>query len=765
MQKVSGSKPQSASSDRIVIIICTLVLTLCALGAGLRSYQNWRAADGSLDVQRAASASAGRVRAQALQTQAALQRALEEFARTADAGAASAPLRQARLGFVVFQSGGQPAMASDASAVAPARAGLAAAQAAGRAVLLAPDRGGVLLIAVRKSDYGAVALLNPDLGASPYSVRIIGPASRLEIGDKTAPLGLGGLLVAARDGQAWTRWLLFGVDAALCLTPLAGALVLLQNWRRQRRTVTALTQDLEQAKRRFRVAVNGARAGVFEYSAANNGVFQFSARLRAMLNAQADQLGASAFLGLVTEGDRPNVVAALDRAAESGVLELAFHIAARPAAIIEMRGLAIDGGEGEGLRFVGTALDDTPRREAESRASMMERRLRAAIEGYNGPFALWDAKRRLVTCNASYLKAFQLSGHAKPNSPYEVLAAASLAAIRQQRHDEADPHLREIELVSGQWFQVIERVTPDGGLVTVGTNITPLKEHERALTSSARDMRTTLAQLARSEGRNRELAKKYEEEKLRAEDASRAKSAFLANMSHELRTPLNAIVGYGELLLETATEDHRDADVQDLNRVLAASTHLLTLINDLLDLSRVEAGKLVAQFDAIPLLPLLNEVAATVAPAVAKRNNRLQCGFADDLGLVVTDSLRLSQCLLNLLSNAAKFTQDGTICLSAHREIIGQRAWLSFAVTDTGCGMAADQLDRIFEPFVQADNSSALMQGGAGLGLAITRQLAHLLGGEITVRSTPGAGTSFLLRIPADPTAAAPSTAKIAVAA
>ena len=234
-----------------------------------------------------------------------------------------------------------------------------------------------------------------------------------------------------------------------------------------------------------------------------------------------------------------------------------------------------------------------------------------------------------------------------------------------------------------------------------------------------------------------------------AQQASQSKSQFLANMSHELRTPLNAIIGYGEMLLETAEETNRQSDAKDLRRVLSAAKHLLSLISDLLDLSRIEAGKFGLHLGEVAVQPMLDEVMASIVPAAARRNNRLDGQFGPDLGTMHTDGLRLSQCLLNLLSNAAKFTENGTITLSVQRETLNFADWLVFSVKDTGCGLTKEQMDRIFEPFVQADNKITRHHAGAGLGLSITRQLANLLGGDVGVCSTFGTGTCFTLRLPA----------------
>jgi PAS domain S-box-containing protein len=243
-----------------------------------------------------------------------------------------------------------------------------------------------------------------------------------------------------------------------------------------------------------------------------------------------------------------------------------------------------------------------------------------------------------------------------------------------------------------------------------------------------------------------------------AQAADRSKSQFLANMSHELRTPLNAIIGYSEILQEEAEEDGNAAYVPDLRKIHAAGRHLLALISDILDLSKVESGKLELFVEPIDVAVLLEDVATTVQPLVSRNGNTLVVRSADDVGGMAGDATKLKQVLLNLLSNASKFTENGTITLDAERvgapSLDAERAGantLVFRVRDSGIGMTPDQCARVFDPFTQADASTSSRFGGTGLGLAITRRFCQLMGGDVTVESEPGTGSTFTIRLPDRP--------------
>lgn len=234
-----------------------------------------------------------------------------------------------------------------------------------------------------------------------------------------------------------------------------------------------------------------------------------------------------------------------------------------------------------------------------------------------------------------------------------------------------------------------------------------------------------------------------------AEQASRQKSIFLAKMSHELRTPLNAVIGYSEMLKESweeRGEDERKA--KDLDRIHAAGRHLLALVNNVIDLSSIEADRIDLTVAPVQLTQMVNDVIDTATPLARKRDNRLVLNMPVDLGVVQLDALKVRQSLLNLLSNAAKFTTKGIIMLSVLRSQDTEGAWLSFEVTDNGIGMRREALERIFETFGQAENDTVAKFGGTGLGLTLTRRFVEMMDGTVAVRSEYGVGTSFTIRIP-----------------
>ncbi|MFL5807814.1 MAG: histidine kinase N-terminal 7TM domain-containing protein [Roseiflexaceae bacterium] len=234
-----------------------------------------------------------------------------------------------------------------------------------------------------------------------------------------------------------------------------------------------------------------------------------------------------------------------------------------------------------------------------------------------------------------------------------------------------------------------------------------------------------------------------------AETASRAKSTFLANMSHELRTPLTSILGYSELLQVRACSRGYDDFLTDLDQIRSAGNHLLALINDILDLSKIEAGRIELYLETFDVSALVNYVASTVRPLFERNDNSLELHCPDTLGKMYADMTRVQQILFNLLSNAAKFTERGTINLTVARETDGDDDWFSFQFADTGIGMTPEQIQGLFKDFTQADASTTRKYGGTGLGLALSARFCWMMGGAITVESQAGKGSLFTVRLPA----------------
>jgi len=428
----------------------------------------------------------------------------------------------------------------------------------------------------------------------------------------------------------------------------------------------------------------------------------------------------------LSTGDTEVEVGYRDRRDEIGQMVDAINVFRTTT--IEMRALELESLENEAksLREIGEART----------------RLTEAIEAISDGLSLYDADDRLVICNRRYMELFPMQkGRVHPGTSFEevirapaeggfILEAAGRVeewiAERLHRHKvPGEPHVQH--RTDGSFIRISERRTANGGIVAIYSDITELKQREAQLAALVTEL---------------EIARDA------AQEASRTKSSFLANMSHELRTPLNAIIGVTEMLQEDARDLKREDEIEPLDRVQRAARHLLALINDILDLSKIEAGKMDLVLESFPVSSMIDDVVNTVEPIASKNGNKIVVSCPDVIGSMYADQIRVRQALMNLVSNASKFTSNGTVTISAAREPPADGGHIELAVTDTGIGMTPEQLGKLFQEFSQADSSTTRKYGGTGLGLAISRRFCQMMGGDISVESEIGHGSKFTITLP-----------------
>jgi len=282
------------------------------------------------------------------------------------------------------------------------------------------------------------------------------------------------------------------------------------------------------------------------------------------------------------------------------------------------------------------------------------------------------------------------------------------------------------------------------------TMLTEIQQRDSVLQSTNGELQTRTQELEEEISHRKQTQEELLNAKHAAEEANRAKSTFLANMSHELRTPLNAIIGYSEMLEEETRDSGKIENIQDLKKIQAAGKHLLSLINDVLDLSKIEAGKMGIHLETFDVPHVIEEMVTTLQPAAAKNANSIKVHLAENVSVMRADITKVRQILYNLLSNACKFTDHGTVSLNVDQIRVADRNWIQFRVSDTGIGISAKQKENLFQEFAQADASIARKYGGTGLGLAITHRFVQLMKGQINVESEPGQGATFTVQLPAE---------------
>jgi two-component system cell cycle sensor histidine kinase PleC len=413
----------------------------------------------------------------------------------------------------------------------------------------------------------------------------------------------------------------------------------------------------------------------------------------------------------------------------------------------------------DGMHLIGIAVDITEHKSLAERTVEADLRLRDAIETIPEAFVLWDAEDRLVLCNSHFQRLHKLPDSAvTPGTSYEtVIEVGRMPEVRNRLQEAGVPagaRTLEAQLEDGSWLHISERRTKDGGYVSVGTDITRIKEHEQKLVDNDLRLRASVIDLKRSQTELErqalelaDLAEKYSKEKTRAEDANAAKSKFLANMSHELRTPLNAIIGFSEIMGSGMFGALGSDKYQEYcHDILTSGKYLLEVINDILDMSKIEAGRMQLDMEPLDLSKTLAESLRVVSGRAQDKNLTLDADIESTIS-VVADRRAVKQIIVNLLSNAVKFTPDNGKVIVRSRMLDDSIVLL---IADTGIGIAADSLRRLGKPFEQVESQLTKSYQGSGLGLAISRSLTRLHGGRMKLRSRLGVGTVVRVVLPRD---------------
>jgi two-component system cell cycle sensor histidine kinase PleC len=557
-------------------------------------------------------------------------------------------------------------------------------------------------------------------------------------------------------------------DAALSVTLSAttGFVVLILGFAFHWQSTRAREGDLinDAVRGRIDTALNRGRCGLWDWDLSRGRIFWSQSMFTMLgLTTRSDLLTFGEVNALV-KSDDIDLFAIADQLISSKIdhIDQTFRMQHTDGHWIWLRvRCELSQGSGDsGLHLIGIAVDITEQKSLAEKTVEADLRLRDAIETIPEAFVLWDAGDRLVLCNTHFQRLHRLPDSAvTPGTSYEtVIEVGSMPEVRTRLHDAGAlaPGARtfEAQLDDGSWLHISERRTKDGGYVSVGTDITRIKEHEQKLVDNDLRLRATVIDLKRSQSELErqavelaDLAEKYSREKTRAEEANQTKSKFLANMSHELRTPLNAIIGFSEIMGSGMFGTLGSEKYQEYcHDILTSGHYLLEVINDILDMSKIEAGRMKLDMEQLDLSRTLAESLRVVSGRADDKHLVLDADIEGSIPLVA-DRRAIKQIIVNLLSNAVKFTPDGG------RVVVRSRVLsdcIQLVIADTGIGIAPHSLARLGRPFEQVESQLTKTYHGSGLGLAIARSLTGLHGGTMRLRSRLGAGTVVCVTLPRD---------------
>lgn len=555
--------------------------------------------------------------------------------------------------------------------------------------------------------------------------------SVVNVQSQTMPSGLlqniflFGLLIL---GMAWLVWTLVNQLA------------------RQLEIARTQQSEDEVSQQRYQAAVDGSKGGIWEIDLTKNTAY-LSPSLAKVFNLpeRNTDLPLAHFLGLFAPGDRERLFATIRRSHVSGDFDIELGLAQLPI-YMACRGRPSVRGTDQARIIIGMALDITEMRGAQARLQSAEARLHDALKSMSDSFVIWDQMDRLILWNERFESFFGfLPGQLQVGIDH---ATVDYYARQQVESITERPEGNEVELKDGRWIRYSETKTADGGRVSIGTEVTAIRSREHELQVNQDALEKTINVLRESQVRIVELAENYEQEKIRAEEASQSKSEFLANMSHELRTPLNAINGFSDIMKKELFGPLGDPRYKEyVNDILFSGQHLLSLINDILDMSKIEAGKMTLNTEMLQI----NDIIAQVIRIVRGRadENRLKIVFQEiEAKAIEADPRAVKQVLLNLMTNAIKFTPEGGVVNVA---VEPKSAGLIIRVSDTGIGISKEDINRLAQPFEQIDSQHSRQHEGTGLGLALSKSLVELHGGNFKIESVLGEGTTVIFTLPLSP--------------
>ncbi len=596
-----------------------------------------------------------------------------------------------------------------------------------------------------------------------------GEAFELSLSDGTESLAtirdlpepLGQIAAFQPKSAALSRW---AADSAITVTLVTttGFVLLILGFAFHWQAARAREADhlYEVVRTRMDTALNRGRCGLWDWDLARGRIFWSDSMFEILgLTPRQDLLSFGEVDSLVHPDDGSLYSIAKQLAeAPDGTIDRAFRMRNAKGEWVWLRARAELANQDGGAHVVGIAVDITEEKKFAERTATADVRLRDAIESISEAFVLWDADDRLVLCNSKFQQLYGLPDRLTvPGTTFAEVTESGrkpimLTPLRSEDNPEEGARSYEAQIADGGWLKISERRTKDGGFVSVGTDITELKRHEERLMESEKRQMATIVDLRHSQQaleiqaqQLAELAQKYSEEKNRAEDANRAKSEFLANMSHELRTPLNAIIGFSEIMEsgmfgELGAEKYHEycRDIMDSGR------YLLDVINDILDMSKIEAGRLRLDLEELHLDSIVSEAMRVMSVKATEKRLDIRAEVSSGLTLRC-DRRAMKQILLNLLANAVKFTNEGgRVAVRAKQS----RGHALITIEDSGIGISREWLRKLGRPFEQVESHITKTHTGSGLGLAIAKSLVELHRGRMRIRSVVNVGTTVIIRLP-----------------